>query len=155
MEMSVWPQWPLVEICCVGKIWSIEEFSLIFCKTLNFFTYLASGTLSNAFEKSRIPMSTCFLLFNAQAKSSVVNRSWDPQERLALIPYWLLHNILFVSRCFIIWLTEMCSKVLQTNDVKDTGQQLDGSYLLPFSNIGVMKADFHSCGIFPVVKDCF
>jgi len=39
-------------------------------------------------------------------------------------------------------------------DVKDTGWQFDGLCLLPFLNIGVINADFHSCGMSPVLKDC-
>ena len=88
----------------------------------SFLASLVRGTLSNAFEKSKIPKSTSVLELSALAKLSTVIRIWDSHECLFLKPNWVVQMMSSDSRWCIIWLFNMCSNVLQTIEVRDTGR---------------------------------
>lgn len=59
------------------------------CCTFNKSHLYWCGTLSNAFQKSMITRSICFLWSKAQASSSINRRSWVSQTRRFRKPCWI------------------------------------------------------------------
>ena len=55
-------------------------------------------------------------------RSSVVRSSCVSKERFCLNPCWFSFKILCESRRLMMLDTTMCSSILETTDVKDTGR---------------------------------
>ena len=116
-----------------GGMFSTEHHSLFtaceefrnpgMCYVVEFMPYLFSlfrswlwGTVSNAFEKSIMIMSTCDLLFRDLDRSCVVSIKWVSVEGLLRKPCCLSDKTEFWSR----WST--CSRSLQHTEVREMGR---------------------------------
>ena len=67
-------------------------------KNSNFCANLQWETLSKALDKSRIPISTCCLLFNTLAKLLQVVSSYDAHKCLFQKPNCASQTMLFLSK---------------------------------------------------------
>ena len=82
---------------------------------------LLCGTVSKAFEKSRIATSVCMAASCDFRKSCNRTNSWVSQEWPDLNPWLSDVRTLYFSRCFNMCLQMMCSSSLHGIDVNDTG----------------------------------
>ena len=82
---------------------------------------LLCGTVSMAFEKSRMAISTWILLSLYFIRSCNVAISYVSHENPVLKPCWSMLSILYFSKCVNICLHIICSITLQHMHVSDTG----------------------------------
>ena len=80
------------------------------------------GTLSKAFEKSKM-IGSCWIPLSSDLASSCVKvKSCVSQLLLARKPCWQSVSMVFRSRCFKKLLVSMCSCTLQHRQVRETGR---------------------------------
>ena len=88
----------------------------------NLFRSLLCGTVSNAFEKSIIIISTCNFYLSDRTTSCVVIISCDSVECLPRKPCCLSVKTEYQSKWFMMLVNIICSRILQQIDVSDMGR---------------------------------
>ena len=98
---------------------------------------LLCGTLSKALAKSIMIKSVC-LCPRFTAPSRLLMMSCTNWTNRVLQDLWLRQlcwqsaSILSKAKCLLMWLTKICSRVLQQMHVSDTGLHLTAAYVSPF-----------------------